>query len=123
VPRGLAAAHEDLPQAELHARLGAHRAYLHPYRWTSLGLALIEAMTLGLPVLVLAATAAPEAVPPEAGLVTADVDLLRRTARELLDDHDRAHTMGLAGRAHALRRFGLHRFLQDWDSIAKEVAR
>ena len=123
VPRGLAAAHEDLPQAELHTRLAAHRAYLHPYRWTSLGLSLIEAMTLGLPVLVLAATAAPEAVPPEAGLVTADVDRLRRTARELLDDHDRARAMGLAGRAHALRRFGLDRFVQDWDSILKEVAR
>ena len=37
-------------QAELHAALGRHRAYLHPYRWTSLGLAMLEAMALGLPV-------------------------------------------------------------------------
>jgi glycosyltransferase involved in cell wall biosynthesis len=123
VPAGLAGTHDDLPQHELHARLGTHRAYLHAYRWTSLGLALIEAMTLGLPVLVLAATAAPEAVPPDAGLVTADVDRLRRKARELLDDRDQARAMGLAGRAHALRRFGLQRFLEDWDAIVKEVAR
>ena len=61
-----------------------HRLYLHPYRWTSLGLALLEAMTLGMPVLALAATAAPEAVPPEAGVVSADVDRLAAEARRLL---------------------------------------
>jgi hypothetical protein len=55
--------HADLPQHELHARMADHRAYLHTYRWTSLGLSLLEAMTLGSPVLVLAATAAPAAVP------------------------------------------------------------
>jgi glycosyltransferase involved in cell wall biosynthesis len=123
VPTGLAGTHDDLPQHELHDRLGAHRAYLHPYRWTSLGLSLVEAMTLGMPVLALAATAAPEAVPPEAGVVSADVDLLRRTARELRNDHDRARDMGLAGRRHALRRFGIRRFLDDWDATLKEVAR
>ena len=44
---------------ELHQRLGRHRAYFHPYRWTSLGLALLEAMTCGLPVLALSTTEAP----------------------------------------------------------------
>jgi glycosyltransferase involved in cell wall biosynthesis len=128
VPQGLAATHEDLPQHELHDRLGAHVAYLHLYRWTSLGLSLLEAMTLGMPVLVLAATAAPEAVPPDAGVVSSDVDVLRRAARELGDDPDRARDMGLAGRRHALRRFGLRRFLDDWDAtllaaVKEEVAR
>jgi hypothetical protein len=123
VTDGLAATHEDLPQRELHDRLGAHRAYLHPYRWTSLGLSLLEAMALGLPVLVLAATAAPDAVPAGAGVVSADVDTLRRAARELRNDPDQAREMGLAGRRHALRRFGLRRFLDDWDATLKEVAR
>ena len=47
--------------------MAEHRAYLHPYRWTSLGLALLEAMTLGMPVLGLATTAASQAVPAGAG--------------------------------------------------------
>jgi glycosyltransferase involved in cell wall biosynthesis len=123
VPVGLAGAHEDLPQHELHDRLGAHRAYLHPYRWTSLGLSLLEAMTLGMPVVVLAATAATEAVPPDAGVVSSDVDVLARAARELTADPERARAMGLAGRRHALRRFGLRRFLDDWDATLKEVTR
>lgn len=123
VPAGLAATHEDLPQHELHGRLGSHVAYLHPYRWTSLGLSLIEAMTLGMPVLALSATAAPEAIPAGAGVVSSDVGVLARAARTLVANPERAREVGLAGRRHALHRFGLSRFLHDWDTTLKEVAR
>ncbi|GAB3976910.1 glycosyltransferase [Plantactinospora veratri] len=57
----------DLPQARLHEQLARRRAYLHLCRWTSLGLSLLEAMTIGMPVVVLATTEAVAAVPPEAG--------------------------------------------------------
>jgi hypothetical protein len=122
VTTGLAGA-EELAQADLHKRMAEHRAYLHPYRWTSLGLALLEAMTLGMPVLVLAATAAPEAVPAGAGLVTADVDALAAAARSLVADPALARAQGEAARRHALERFGLARFLSDWDRLLEEVAR
>ncbi|HET8600763.1 MAG TPA: glycosyltransferase [Segeticoccus sp.] len=111
----------DLPQDELHDRLGAHRAYFHPYRWTSLGLALIEAMTLGLPVLALSTTEAPEAVPAAAGLVTNDLDRLTATARRWLHDPDEARERGAAARQHALAHYGLKRFLDDWDHVLQEV--
>jgi hypothetical protein len=113
----------SLSQDELHERMARHFAYLHPYRWTSLGLSLIEAMTMGLPVLVLAATAAPEAVPPQAGVVSSDLDLLASTAERWLADPAEARERGLAARAHALKHFGLPRFLDDWDRLLKEVAR
>ena len=48
-------------------QLARRRVYLHPFRWTSLGLSLIEAMHLGMPVVALATTEAVEAVPPAAG--------------------------------------------------------
>ena len=112
----------DLAQDALHDALARHRVYLHPYRWTSLGLSLIEAMTLGMPVLALSTTEVPEAVPAEAGLVTNDVGRLRATARRLLADPDEARARGRVARAHALDRFSLTRFLIDWDRILKEVA-
>ncbi|GAA4404406.1 glycosyltransferase [Fodinibacter luteus] len=111
----------DLDQAQLHRAMARHRAYLHPYRWTSLGLALLEAMTLGMPVLALSTTEAPEAVPAAAGLVTNDVLALRAMARRLLADPDEARARGLEARAHALRRHSLTRFLLDWDRVLKEV--
>ena len=113
----------DLPQHRLHDRIGHHRAYFHPYRWTSLGLALIEAMTLGMPVLGLPTTAAPEAVPGSAGVLSSDPDVLRRTARRWINEPDEARERGRAARRYALSRFGLHRFLDDWDALLKEVTR
>ncbi|GAA1625232.1 glycosyltransferase [Georgenia ruanii] len=113
--------HDDVPQPAMHDALARHRAYLHPYRWTSLGLSLIEAMLLGLPVLALATTAAPESVPAAAGVVSSAPDTLAATARRWLADPDEARERGLAARAHALDRFGLERFLSDWQRVLKEV--
>jgi glycosyltransferase involved in cell wall biosynthesis len=115
--------HEDLPQHELHARIGRHRAYFHPYRWTSLGLSLIEAMTAGLPVLCLSTTEAPDAVPAEAGVVSNDLTRLARAARRWTAVAEEAREAGLAARRYALGRFGLGRFLDDWDALLKEVTR
>jgi glycosyltransferase involved in cell wall biosynthesis len=112
---------EDLPQARLHEVLGRHRAYLHPYRWTSLGLSLIEAMLLGMPVLGLPTTAAPEAVPPAAGVLSSDPEVLLAAARRWLDDPGEARDRGLAAREHALAAFGVGRFLADWDAVLSDV--
>lgn len=113
----------DLTQAELHEEMARRRIYLHTTRWTSLGLSLVEAMHLGMPVVALGTTEAPEAVPPEAGVVSNRPDVLVEAARTLLADPDLARRMGTAAREHALVRYGLKRFLDDWDEILTEVAR
>ncbi|MET9795585.1 glycosyltransferase [Nocardiopsis alba] len=115
--------YEDLPQDAMHVELARRRAYLHPLRWTSLGLSLIEAMMLGLPVAALGATEAYEAVPPEAGVVSTDPRVLARALRGFLEDPDHAARTGAAAREAALRRYGLSRFLDDWERLLEEVAR
>ncbi|MGN6446194.1 glycosyltransferase [Amnibacterium sp.] len=110
----------DVRPAPMHAALAERRAYLHPHRWTSLGLSLIEAMQLGMPVIALAATEAPRAVPPEAGAISADVDQLVRAARRLLADPEEAARRGAIAREAALERYGLGRFLADWDEVLEE---
>ncbi len=111
----------DVPPAAMHLALAERRAYLHPHRWTSLGLSLIEAMQLGMPVIALAATEAPRAVPPEAGAISADVDELVRAARVLLADPEEARRRGAIAREIALQRYGLTRFLADWDETLDEA--
>jgi glycosyltransferase involved in cell wall biosynthesis len=113
----------DLPQAELHAAMARRRAYLHPIRWTSLGLSLLEAMHLGMPVVALGTTEVHEAVPPEAGIVSTRVDVLERGLRRLLADPAEARERGRAARSAALARYGLARFLADWDALLAEVVR
>lgn len=115
--------HDDVPQDAMHTRLAGARAYLHPFRWTSLGLSLLEAMALGMPVLAFATTAAPEAVPASAGVVSNDPAVLLDAARRWLADPDEARERGAAARRHVLENFGLDRFLTDWHRLLKEVTR
>lgn len=114
---------EDLPQHAMHAELARRRAYLHPLRWTSLGLSLIEAMQLGMPVVVLATTEATEAVPPDAGIVSTRVDVLVDGVRDLVADVELGRHLGKHARAAALARYGLPRFLDDWNRLLEEVTR
>jgi glycosyltransferase involved in cell wall biosynthesis len=113
----------DLPLPALHDALGRRRCYLHLFRWTSLGLALVEAMHLGLPVVAVGSTEAYEAVPPGAGVVGTDPDRLVRAARELVADPALAAETGRRARAAAVRRYGLDRFLADWDRLLEELVR
>jgi hypothetical protein len=113
---------DDPPQSVLHAELPRRRVYLHPMRWTSLGLALIEAMHLGMPVVALATTDAIEAVPPGCGSISTDVDRLCGALQRYAADHERARADGLRARAYALERYGLQRFLNAWNAVIAEVA-
>ena len=113
---------ENLPQADLHGEMARRRVYLHPIRWTSLGLSLLEAMHLGMPVVALATTEVPEAVPAAAGVVSNRLDVLRDAVRGFVAEPERARESGVAARAAALERYGLARFLADWDELLAEVA-
>jgi hypothetical protein len=113
----------DLPHAPLHEQMARRRVYLHPVRWTSLGLSLLEAMHLGMPVVALATTEAVAAVPPEAGAISTSVDELVAEVRRLVGDPEQAALAGKRARAAALARYGLERFLSDWDRLLEAVTR
>jgi Glycosyl transferases group 1 len=111
----------DIPQNAMHTEIARRRVYLHPARWTSLGLSLIEAMHLAMPVVAVAATEVVAAVPREAGVVATDVDRLTAALRTFVNEPDAARAAGQAARAHALTRYGLGRFLADWDRLLEEI--
>jgi glycosyltransferase involved in cell wall biosynthesis len=113
----------DVPQSELHAAMAHRRVYVHPFRWTSLGLSLIEAMHLGMPVVALATTEAVEAVPRGAGAISTNVDELVRRTRELVAEPAAAREAGSVARQYARGRYGLPRFLRDWDDLFAQVVR
>jgi glycosyltransferase involved in cell wall biosynthesis len=112
--------YDDPPQHEMHEQIARRRAYLHLCRWTSLGLSLIEAMQIGMPVLALATTEAIAAVPPDAGVLSTRVGTLVEAAQWLLDEPAAAARLGARARQAALTRYGLDRFLADWDQLLEE---
>lgn len=113
----------DLPQHRLHEAMAHCRLYVHPIRWTSLGLSLLEAMFLGMPVVALDTTEVAEAVPEGAGVVANRFDVLETAVRDLLEDREYAACAGRVARAAARQRYGLPRFLNDWELLMKEVTR
>jgi Glycosyl transferases group 1 len=107
----------DLPHAELLEQVAARRVYVHTARWTSLGLSLIEAMFLGMPVVCVGSTMVPLVVPGEAGVVSADVTTLTNAVTAFVTDAAAATVAGKAAREFALAHFSLERFLSDWDLL------
>src|SRR6185437_7418520 len=105
----------------LAVELGRRRVYLHPYRWTSLGLALLEAMHLGMPIVAIPGPELTRAVPREIGVVSADVDVLRHAIAGYSGDAELALEMGRRARRHVLANYGHDRFLRNWDDVLYDV--
>jgi glycosyltransferase involved in cell wall biosynthesis len=78
-------------------------------------------MAIGMPVLALAATEAVAAVPPDAGVLATRVQTLVEAAEWLMSDVEAARRLGTRAREAALARYGLDRFLGDWDRLLEEV--
>jgi glycosyltransferase involved in cell wall biosynthesis len=107
----------DIHYSQLHRRIAEYRFLFSPMRYTSLPLAVIEAMTIGMPVVALATTELPTVIENGvSGYVSCDMDELIERMRGLLADHDEARRIGANARAVARERFGLERFARDWNN-------
>lgn len=106
---------------DLYRMLPRRRVYVHTARWTSFGPAPIEAMLLGMPVVVVGAPEAAFAVPSQAGVVTTDREHLVDAVCAMIANRDWAVSAGLVAREHALEHHGLERFLDDWDVLLADA--
>ncbi len=106
----------DIPYRDLHRRMAEYRFLFSPIRYTSLPLAVIEAMTIGMPVVALATTELPAVIENgRTGFVSCNVNKLVLYMRRLLADRDEARWLGENAREVAAERFGLPRFREDWN--------
>lgn len=105
----------DVPYRDLHRRVAEYRYLFSPIRYTSLPLAVIEAMTIGMPVVALATTELPTVINNGVtGFISCDIDKLIDAMQFLLTNPDEARRIGENARVAAGVRFGLDRFIQDW---------
>lgn len=107
----------EVPLTQLPEFTGRYRFFFNPIRYTSLGLAVCEAMMAGIPVLGLATTEMAVTVRNgETGYVETNVDALIEHMKRLLRDPGEAATLGANARRYALERFNITRFVADWDA-------
>jgi glycosyltransferase involved in cell wall biosynthesis len=110
--------HPDLPEFRRH-----YRFFFNPIRYTSLGLAVCEAMMAGIPVVGLATTELSTVIENGySGFIHTDINYLVDKMAMLIDDPAIAKDIGNNGRKTALKKFGIERFITDWETLFEEVA-
>jgi hypothetical protein len=106
----------EIPHADLPTFQARYRFLFNPIRYTSLGLSVCEAMMIGMPVIGLATTEMATAVENGVnGYADTDVSRLIGQMRRLLEEPEEARRLGRNARDRALARFGIKRFVRDWE--------
>src|SRR5690606_18802363 len=92
----------DVPYRDRHRLLAGYRFLFSPMRYTSLPLAVIEGLTIGMPVVALATTELPTVIEDGVtGFVSCDLDRLIACMHELIADPALARRIGANARAMA----------------------
>lgn len=113
----------EIPPMEFPRFAARYRFFFNPIRYTSLGLAVLEAMSVGMPVVALATTEIPTVVQNGvSGYVHTDIDFLIDKMKLLLKDSDTARVLGRQAAAEAGSRFNITRFVADWTETFRTVA-
>jgi hypothetical protein len=107
----------EVPHAQLPALQARYRFFFNPIRYTSLGLAVCEAMMLGMPIVGLATTEMAMVVENGvSGYVGTDVNQLVAVMQRLLREPAEARRLGEGARRYAQERFNIQRFTRDWEA-------
>lgn len=113
----------EVPLSGLARFSSRYRFLFNPIRYTSMGLAVIEAMMIGMPVVGLATTEMATAVENGvSGYVDTDTGRLIAHMQRLLDDPQKARMLGEGARRRAIERFHIDRFVNDWNAAFRMVA-
>jgi glycosyltransferase involved in cell wall biosynthesis len=106
--------------------LAALDVFVMPSRHEGLGVAVLEAMAMSLPVIASAVGGIPEAVKPrETGLLVPPDDpaALAAALNELLLDVEKAKRMGVAGRERVLAEFSMEEMASRYERLYDDVSR
>jgi hypothetical protein len=112
----------EIQHAQLPAFAANYRFLFNPIRYTSLGLAVIEAMMIGMPIIGLATTEMSTVIENgKSGYIDTNLSTLAGHMQQLLRDPAEAKRLGEHVRQRALERFNIKRFVNDWNTVFKEV--
>lgn len=122
---GMGAGPHGLPEVlhpQLPAFAGKYRFMFNPIRYTSMGLAVCEAMTYGMPIIGLATTEMVRHIRDGFnGFLDLNPKGLVNKMAFLLENPDLAKSMGANARRYALENFSIRRFVQEWENLFRQV--
>lgn len=97
--------------------------FLNTTLWSTTPFGLLEAMSVGCPIVTTATTAMPEFIEDGVnGFITNDPVTMRKRIKDLIEDRDMALEIGTAGRGTIVKQFGQQQFLDAWNKAFWKVA-
>lgn len=109
--------HPNLPQF-----ISKYRFFFNPIRYTSLGLAVCEALMLGIPVVGLATTEMATVIQNGFnGFCDTDLQKLIGHMKTLLENKKLAIEIGRQGKETAMQKFNIQRFTNEWHTAFEQV--
>jgi glycosyltransferase involved in cell wall biosynthesis len=103
---------------QLPSFVSKYRFFFNPIRWTSLGLAICEAMMIGIPVVGMATTELASVIQNgRSGFIHTDLNYLIEKMKSLLNNKELAVQLGNEGKKTAGERFNIKRFTQEWKEL------
>ena len=112
----------EVPHQQLPTFASRYRFFFNPIRYTSLGLAVCEAMMAGLPIIGLATTEMVTVVENGvSGYVDTNIEKLIFRMHQLLNDPTQAQKLSKGATETAQKRFNIQRFALEWDEAFKSV--
>ncbi len=113
---------EKSPTTQLLQFESRYRFFFNPIRYTSLGLAVCEAMMIGMPVIGLATTEMSAAIHNDlTGYVDTNIHTLIDSMKDLLTSPEKARLLSNGARRYAQEHFSIDRFSRDWDRVFTQL--
>jgi glycosyltransferase involved in cell wall biosynthesis len=113
---------DEVLHPELPDFIGRYRFFFNPIRYTSLGLAVCEAMMIGLPIVGLATTEmAVKIQNGYSGYVGTNIEWLIERMKFLLSSSTEAMQLGKNARSSAQETFSITRFGNEWKDLFQQV--
>jgi glycosyltransferase involved in cell wall biosynthesis len=108
----------EITHTQLPEFISQYRFFFNPIRYTSLGLAVCEAMMLGVPIVGLATTELATIIRNgHSGFIDTHPARLVKKMQLLLHNPELAARIGEEGRKIAQRRFNILRFTREWEQV------
>lgn len=107
---------------QLPSFISRYRFFFNPIRYTSFGLAVCEAMMIGMPIVAMSTTEMPAVFQDGVnGIIHNDVDYLIERMLRLIENKEEAQRIGQAGQRTVRERFNIQRFVKDWEELFRSV--
>lgn len=113
----------NLLHDKLQEEFAKHRVYFNSTRASSVPMAMLEAMSVGTPVVSTATTELPDIIKDDVnGFISNDTNFLAEKIKLLISNKDLAQKLGKAAQKTITKHFPMKTFIKNWDSLFYRIA-